>query len=252
LQPLDGRHSSKVVGGMAWHPGQTMLATCSDNGTAIRLWQVAAGTSRILTKSAGSIWGLAWSPDGSRLASAAQSGEITIWDAEVGVRLHAARVLRAYSIAWSRDGHTLAAGGDDDAISILATDDLHVKSRLRLSSGEANSVAFSPDSRLVVSASADATIHVWNHLTGQPITVLEGHTGRVLAVQFSPDGHFLASAASGEVRLWRCRDWQPVATLPCARRVRMSGLSFHPSQPLLAAEGGKAAADRDRRGTAAV
>ena len=38
------------------------------------------------------------------------------------------------------------------------------------------------------------------------------------------------------MRLWRCRDWEPVASLPRQEFTGIGGLAFHPSQPLLAAK----------------
>jgi WD40 repeat protein len=56
----------------------------------------------------------------------------------------------------------------------------------------------------VATASTDSTVRLWNPDTGQPIgEPLTGHTGAVLGVTFSPDGHLLATASNDKtVRLW--------------------------------------------------
>ncbi|MFL6255324.1 MAG: caspase family protein [Pyrinomonadaceae bacterium] len=66
-----------------------------------------------------------------------------------------------------------------------------------------DALAFSPDSRLVASGSADNTVRLWDAATGRELRRLAGHTNYVRAVAFSPDGETLASGSNdGSVRLW--------------------------------------------------
>ncbi|KAK2731274.1 hypothetical protein FQN57_003536 [Myotisia sp. PD_48] len=50
------------------------------------------------------------------------------------------------------------------------------------------SVAFSPDGSKIVSGSGDNTVRVWEVATGKLLQTLEGHSGSVTSVAFSPDG----------------------------------------------------------------
>jgi WD40 repeat protein len=64
-------------------------------------------------------------------------------------------------------------------------------------------VAFSPDSRRIVTGSQDKTAKVWDAATGQELLTLKGHTGGVRSVAFSPDGTRIVTGSDDRTaKLW--------------------------------------------------
>ena len=65
------------------------------------------------------------------------------------------------------------------------------------------SAAFSPDGKLILTASADGTARLWDTATGAQKAILKGHTALVLSAVFSPDGKLILTASTdGTARLW--------------------------------------------------
>ena len=81
-------------------------------------------------------------------------------------------------------------------------------------SGGVESVAWSPDGRLIASGSEDHTVKLWDVETGRVVRTLHGHTDDVGSVCFSPDGQLLASLArTGSVKIWDVATGRLVRTL---------------------------------------
>src|SRR5262249_41638322 len=150
-------------------PDGRELAQGHLDGT-IHLWDLAAGqgTPRILRPHTGKIVALAYSPDGSRLASTSAFGGPEFMDARPGGE------LKLWAVATGRE---------------LATP--------RRNIAVFRWLAFSPDNhRLVLSPGGEWDVsgeaHVWDAETGAEVLILRGHTANVQQVAFSPDGSRIA------------------------------------------------------------
>ena len=120
-------------------------------------------TSRVLTGHTGSATALAFSPDGTRLASASLDHTARIWNPTEG---QCERVL----------------SGHEDQIYGLA---------------------FSPDGRRLATASLDKTGRIWSLADGRCEAVLRGHQGEVQCVAWRPDGQVVATGGwEGAIRQW--------------------------------------------------
>ena len=107
------------------------------------------------------------------------------------------------SVAFSPDGTTLASGSLDGKVFLWETTTGQRKKILTGHTDEVYSITFSPDGRTLASGSWDKTLRLWDATTGQHKKTLTGHTGQVYCIAFSPDGTALASGGiDGTVLLW--------------------------------------------------
>ncbi|MBN1202400.1 MAG: SH3 domain-containing protein [Anaerolineae bacterium] len=138
------------------------------------------------------------------------------------------------ALDWSPDGGSLAASGAT-GIWLYSTAGFTLPPRLLQDpNGPVYDVAFSPDRTTMATAHNDASVRVWNVVTGGQQAVLRDHAQPVLAVAFSPDGSLLASGAGnlatgegGAIRLWDTATSTQIAVLS-EHTAPVTTLSFCP------------------------
>ena len=183
-------------------------------------------------------YSLAFSPDGSSLASTTSRGDkVHLWDVAGG---HLQTVLKHDS-----EGGLLAFSPDG---SVLTSVDSR-RIRLWRTSGEAQAtlqsdhspaaIAFSPDGSTLASGDG-GRIRLWDVERGQSEAVLDGHDTRVTRLAFSPDGSTLASTADWQdstIWLWDVPSRLHRATLR-GHTTFINSLAISPDGATLASGGG--------------
>ncbi len=159
---------------------------------------------------------IAWSPDGSYLASPSEDKTIRIWDARTGacVRILQRHTSGVNSVAWSPDGQHLASASHDKTLRLWdAASGKHLQ-KLVGHTDYVRSVSWSSDGQRIASTSDDQTIRLWEVASGNALQTLEGHTDWVFSVTWSPDGQRIASASADKIiRQWETASGKHLRTL---------------------------------------
>lgn len=191
------------------------------------------------------VWSVAFSPDGSILATGSGgtffSGDkaIRLWRMPEGALLrrlegHTQLVRR---VTFAPDGALLASAANDGTVCLWQVPGGKPLLTLAAEAGWVGTAAFSPDGTLLASAGNDYTVRLSQLPTGKPLRELEGHAAWVQAVAFSPEGTVLASASMDKtIRLWQVPDGRHLRTLE-GHTGGLQTLAFSPDGTYLASGG---------------
>lgn len=158
----------------------------------------------VLTGHTGELYAVAWSPDGTRIATAGGEGTATVWDGRTGKRLatlsgHEAPIT---NLSWSPSGQAIATASDDGTARIWDPATGEVLFPLAGHQDFVTAAIWSPAEDRVVTVSYDATARVWDTATGSELRTLALGAPAVAAA-WSPRGNQIAVGDfAGRVIVW--------------------------------------------------
>ena len=209
---------------------------------AVGVWNLASRARIVRRPLAGVTSGrsAAFSPDGAKLATGGDDGNVRLWDAatqqEIGAPMSSGLASVA-AVAFSPDGATVAAAGSDGTVQLWdATTQQEAGTTMTASAAAVGALAFSPDGKFLAAGDEDGNVRLW----GVAAQAQEGATmatgAPVAALSFSANGTTLATAErNGSTGLWSsATQEQTGAVLAAQGSGRVSALAFGPGADLLA------------------
>jgi WD40 repeat protein/DNA-binding SARP family transcriptional activator len=260
---------------VAFNPGGDLAAIGDSNGK-IRLVDMATGeTIQTINAHSSVVMDVAFSPNGTRLASASWDNTSKVWDVASGQPISTlAAPCWSMSVAWSPDGghvfsscgiSALPEGADAEPVGAYEGDATEaMKSSYPAFFPDAEPVgafewdattgqivrgfpndgveiyglALSPDGRTVALGFANGDVTLWDVAGGEKIHHLSGHAGIAYGMAFSPDGRFLATSAFDQLaKLWDVENGQEMATF-YGNRSNIFEVAFNPDGTRLVTAGG--------------
>ncbi len=212
----------RLGGSVAFSPDSKLLASAFQK--QVQIWDAATGQERAHFAGVADNYGrgLAFSPDGARLAFTAAKNSVEVWDIRDHKRLatYEGHTSTVTAIDFSPDGRRVASGGaapgypqrGEARIWDAATGREICK--LPAHGTFVTSVAFSRDGKRLVTGNWDATVRIWDAENGQQLQLLRGHTSYVWSVAFNPAGTRLVTTGfDGTTKLWAWPSGEEVLTL---------------------------------------
>ncbi|MFI5531898.1 trypsin-like peptidase domain-containing protein [Kitasatospora sp. NPDC051853] len=184
----------------------------------------------------GSVRAMAFSPDGTTLATGTSVGRtqenVQLWDARRGVLRLRLRVSDVNDLAFSPDGRLLATADETGAARLWDAATGALLTILARPAAGVRALAFSPDGTILATGELDGTVRLTDVATASLLAELPVQQGSVDDVTFSPDGRTLATSDDQmAVHLW------DVPSRSFSRDLKEAGLgplTFSPDGSILA------------------
>jgi WD40 repeat protein len=212
----------------ALSPDGRDLATAGDDGASV--WDVRRGVvRRRLRGHTAALTDVAFSRDGTMLATASLDGTARVWRAATGAPI---AVLRGSpsdvtSASFSADGHLVVTTGYDRVARIWTIPAGRLVHTLRGHESAVYDAAFTADGRQVVTVGNDGTTRVWDTRTGGSLADFQMHVKSANAVAVA-GGRIISGSDDATARIYRCRTCGSLSELRTAASAYLARVADAP------------------------
>jgi eukaryotic-like serine/threonine-protein kinase len=186
---------------IAYSHDSKVLATGGEDGQ-LKFWDAALGRQlSVVRVSNSAIVKVALTPDDQTIFTFADDGQLDRWNVNDGLNLahHAGKPLVAAAL--SPDGRFVATSGYSQQASIRDAASLKLNHSLEVK-GNVLAMAWSPDSRTLLTGGSDKIAQLWDGQSGENIGLAAYQSQQIFATAFSPDGsRILTCSRDGACRL---------------------------------------------------
>jgi WD40 repeat protein len=226
-----GPHAFRVLA-IDFSPDGKLMATGGGEPSRsgeVKIWDVASGNlvRSLDTLHTDTVFGVRFSPDGAKLATASADKFLKVIKVEDGKDLksfegHTHHVL---AVDWSGDGKQLVTGGADNVLKVWDFETGEQLRTLQAAGKQVTAVRWVPGKPLVAGASGDSKVKYWNpNGNGNVTRTFEGPGDYVFGVATSKDGKVVAAGgADGVLFVWNGDDGKVIRKVESAKVDRPAG-----------------------------
>jgi WD40 repeat protein len=196
---------------------QELLAAnaIESNGVPVLNAQIARFTTQKIIGTDSAAVGLAFSPDGHRVATSQSDGTVRQWDSATGKQIGSpfkGHTQVATDVAYTPDGRTIAATGADGTMRLWRVDTGAALDPKPQHVDDPETIAVSPDGTVLVTGGAEDKVQLWDAHSGQLLKtaqVPDHPTGLIRDVAFDRSGNWFAVGFDGGIAIFDTRTFTP-------------------------------------------
>jgi WD40 repeat protein len=187
---------------LTFSPDGRQLLSGSDDKTA-RILDVESGrVLHVLDRHENFVWAVAWSPDGTCVATGGHDGKLILWDPVSGQLVREWPIFNfPAGMTFSPDSKLIATPAQRVGVVLYSVEAGEVVQSLMGHSDGLGGIAFSPGGDRVFTSSWDRTVKVWDPISGQETLTLPS-ADKVNRIALSPDGRNLFGVGDYTTTRW--------------------------------------------------